>query len=144
MDLVQALRALLADVVTFYFQAHGYHWNVEGPDFSQYHALFGDIYGDVYGSIDPLAENLRKLDAYAPFTLGGFIKLRSLEDSQVSPDPRSMAQDLMEANAQVLDALNDSFAAANEANEQGIANFLAERIDAHQKWAWFLRSSLKG
>lgn len=143
MDLVQALRALLADVVTFYFQAHGFHWNVEGQDFSQYHALFADIYEDVYGSIDPIAENMRKLDAYAPFTLTGFIKARSLDDAAVSPEPQAMAKDLLDANAQVLDALNDTFKAANDTNEQGIANFLAERIDQHQKWAWFLRSSLK-
>jgi hypothetical protein len=38
--------------------------------------------------------------------------------------------------------LNNSFATANSANEQGIANFIAERIDSTQKWMWQLRSSV--
>lgn len=143
MDLVQQLRGLLSDVVTLYFRAQGYHWNVEGEDFSQYHALFAEIYSDIYDSIDPLAENIRKLGAYAPFTLAGFIAARSLDDSRVSTDPKSMAQDLLEANEALLKVLNAVFATANSDNQQGIANFIAERIDMHQKWSWQLRSSVK-
>lgn len=143
MDLIQLLRGLLADVVTIYFRAQGYHWNVEGQDFSQYHALFAEIYEDIYGSIDPIAENIRKLDAYAPFTLSGFVAARSIEDTKVNPTPADMARDLFAANAQLLKVLDACFAQANDDNQQGIANFLAERIDMHQKWAWQLRSSLK-
>ena len=42
--LTKSLKTLLSDIVTFYFMAHGFHWNVEGSDFSQYHGLFADIY----------------------------------------------------------------------------------------------------
>jgi DNA-binding ferritin-like protein len=34
-----------------------------------------------------------------------------------------------------------TFNTANESNQQGIANFIAERIDMHQKWNWFLKAS---
>lgn len=134
----------MSDVVTMYFVAHGYHWNVEGQDFSQYHALFEDIYSDVYSSIDPIAENLRKLDAYAPFTLSKFTELRTVESSEVKAEPRAMAKALIKVNDGVLESLKSTFKIANEdANEQGIANFLAERIDMHQKWAWQLKASTK-
>jgi DNA-binding ferritin-like protein len=36
-----------------------------------------------------------------------------------------------------------AFHVAEEADEQGVANFIAERIDAHAKWQWQLRSILK-
>jgi DNA-binding ferritin-like protein len=39
--------------------------------------------------------------------------------------------------------LNETFATAEQENQQGIANFIAERIDAQQKHAWMLRSFLK-
>lgn len=134
----------MSDVVTMYFVAHGYHWNVEGQDFSQYHALFEDIYSDVYSSIDPIAENLRKLDAYAPFTLSKFTELRTVESSEVKAEPRAMAKALIKVNDGVLESLKSTFKIANEdANEQGIANFIAERIDMHQKWAWQLKASTK-
>jgi DNA-binding ferritin-like protein len=38
--------------------------------------------------------------------------------------------------------LKQAFNVANGENEQGVANFIAERIDMHQKWSWQLRASL--
>lgn len=142
-DLVKALKTAMADVVTFYFMAHGYHWNVEGQDFSQYHALFAEIYEDAYSSVDPLAENVRKLDDYAPFSLQKFIDLRNVEFKDVDTTPKAMAKSLLKANETVIDTLNKAFKAAEKADEQGIADFLAGRIDMHQKWAWQLRASTK-
>ena len=142
-DLVTDLEELLGDVVVFYFRAHGYHWNVEGEDFAAYHELFETIYEDVYGSIDTIAENIRKLDRYAPFKLDSFLKASSLTDSRVPTDPRSMAVDLLSANDILIEKLKTTFNTANTANEQGIANFIAERIDMHQKWRWQLKASTK-
>jgi starvation-inducible DNA-binding protein len=126
-----------------YFKAHGYHWNVEGSDFGQYHSLFKTIYKDIYSSIDPLAENIRKLGEYAPFKLDTLIKLTSLSDSKVDTNPKAMAKDLLKSNEQVVGKLKSVFDTANEANEQGVANFIAERIDLHQKWSWQLKASTK-
>ena len=143
-DLIAALRRTLADAVTLYLRAHGYHWNVVGSDFSQYHELFEAIYSDTLGSLDPIAESIRKLDGVAPFRLPELMALRSIgDDSLVAPLPAAMTVDLLEANEMMLDTLRAAFAiAAGTADEQGIANFLAERIDQHQKWSWQLRSSL--
>ena len=141
--LTDALNTLMGDVVTTYLQAHGYHWNVEGEDFSQYHALFEAIYSDIYESIDPIAENLRKLDVYAPFNLKKLIELRSFDFGNTKPEPKAMAKELLKSNEAVLKTLNMAFKAATEENQQGIANFIAERIDMHQKWIWQLRASTK-
>lgn len=141
--LSKSLKTLLADTVTFYFMAHGFHWNVEGQDFSQYHSLFSDIYEDVYGSIDPIAENIRKLDEYAPFNLQKFIDLRTVEFKDVNPTPKAMASALLKASDTLLAQLNASFNEAQKADQQGIMNFLADRIDMQMKWAWQLRASTK-
>jgi HK97 family phage prohead protease len=142
-DLNEELTELLADVVSFYFRAHGAHWNVKGADFSEYHKLFQKIYEDVYESIDPIAENLRKLGSVAPFTLGSFMALRCLEDaSTILQDPIALANDLLVANDMILDELSDAFDCASMYNQQGIANFLAGRIDSHQYWKWQLTVSL--
>lgn len=141
--LTNDLKTLLSDSVTMYFVAHGYHWNVEGPDFSQYHALFAAIYEDVYSSIDPIAEDLRKLDEYAPFTLSKFIDLRTVESVEVAPNPKAMAKALLKVNEGVLVTIGKAFVSATKANEQGIANFLAEREDMHKKWHWQLTASTK-
>ena len=142
-DLNEELTELLADVVSFYFRAHGAHWNVKGADFSEYHKLFQKIYEDVYESIDPIAENLRKLGSVAPFTLGSFMALRCLEDAPaILQDPIALANDLLIANDMILDELSDAFDCATMYGQQGIANFLAGRIDQHQFWKWQLTASL--
>lgn len=142
-ELCNDLSDLLGTVVDFYLRAHGYHWNVEGEDFSQYHALFESIYSDAYESIDPLAENIRKLGEYAPFKLQTLKDHSILSESRVPTDPRSMAQDLLAASSQVIEQVRKAFHSASAADEQGICNFLADRMDMHQKWVWQLKASLK-
>jgi starvation-inducible DNA-binding protein len=141
--LISALSQALADVTIFYHRIHGFHWNVTGKDFPQWHSKFEEIYEDVYGSIDPLAEIIRKLGAFAPFTLLELSHTSNLDDALVTEfDADYLVGLAYRDNKIVLDALKQAFDSANSANEQGAANFLAERIDAHQKWDWQLRASL--
>lgn len=142
-SLVDALKEVLGNAFSMYIRTHGAHWNVIGKDFSQYHGLFEEIYEDVYGSIDPLAENIRKLEGEAPGSLSEFDELDGLKDATPSEaSEQSLAQDILNANRVVLESLDRAFEVADKANEQGIANFLAERIDMHQKWQWQLTSSI--
>lgn len=137
---VEALRQGLSDSFAMYFRAHAYHWNVEGPDFHEYHGFFSEIYSDVYGSIDSWAENIRKMGAMAPQSLAEIGMPSRIEDVMVGSDPMSMCIALYEANEVVIESVNVAFMAANDINEQGIANFLAERDAMHKKWRWQLNS----
>jgi starvation-inducible DNA-binding protein len=143
MELVNSIKTLQADVFTMYTQVHGYHWNVEGVLFTQYHSFFEEIYEDVYGSIDPISENLRKLNVPAPFKLEDLISNRTITDVSSSNSPKDMVEKLIESNDIVIRDLNDVFAKATAANEQGICNFIADRLDKHKFWNWWLTSSLK-
>jgi starvation-inducible DNA-binding protein len=142
-ELVLALKEVLADQYSLYFKAKGYHWNVEGIHFAQFHDLFGDIADDVYSSTDPTAEYIRALQSYAPFKMSRLLEMTSVKETEVSSDCHAMAADLLVATEQIIICINEAFAAATSANEQGIANFLSERDSQHKKYAWQLRSSLK-
>jgi len=140
--LAGALGTCLANATIMYHRTHGFHWNVTGPDFPLWHDKFAEIYDDVYGSLDPLGENIRKLGGVAPFRLSDLAVRATVADDNVGDySPQSLISSLLSTNAGVLDCLNRAFQIANEANQQGIANFLAERIDAHQKWNWQLSVS---
>ena len=139
---IAGLQKVLADTLTFYFAAHRAHWNVEGEDFTEFHQLFSMIYEDAIGSIDDIAENLRKLQAF-PINLTQIVMDASFKDDASGTDALMLAGDLLTKNNMVNDSVLSAFGAATAANEQGIANFLAERDDKHKKWAWQLRSSLK-
>lgn len=141
--LVDALRKNVANIAVFYHQSHGYHWNLVGTDFQEYHALFETIYTDVYDSLDPMAENCRKAGGLAPFMLEEFLELTSLKERKIKKyDVKTLTKNLYDDNKTVLADLIELFTIANEQNEQGTANFVAERIDMHQKWQWQLGSSL--
>jgi starvation-inducible DNA-binding protein len=137
-----ALQKVLNDTVVFYYAAHRAHWNVEGEDFTEFHQLFSSIYEDALGSLDAIAENMRKLQAF-PATLTESVMSASFKDDATITEAMGLAASLLEKNNAVNASVLAAFAEANSANEQGIANFLAERDDMHKKWAWQLRSSLK-
>lgn len=142
-DLAEELNELLANVVSFYFKAHGAHWNVMGPDFAEYHELFGEIYVDAYSSIDPIAENVRKLGKSALSGLSTIALMAELPETAANiTEARVLATEILSANEMLIGELVEAFDCAIMHNQQGIANFLAERIDAHQKWKWQLSSSL--
>lgn len=142
-DLVEKLSHLLSDVVTMRSIAQGYHWNVKGIEFTQMHELFQEIYEDIDGSVDPLAEDIRKLGYDAPYFLTDFVEMTCLGDvPRLSGDAVQMLESLLNLNTSVNACIISAFELANACNEQGIADFLAGRDDMHKKWGWYLRSSL--
>jgi starvation-inducible DNA-binding protein len=117
---------------------------VEGPDFAQLHEFFGNLYEEVYdGSIDRTAEYIRAMNDYSPGSFERFAELSIIKGQTKIPRARLMIEELLANNNQLLDLLNETFATAEQENQQGIANFIAERLDAHQKHGWMLRSFLK-
>ena len=141
--LSDSLKTLLASNFAYYLKAHGFHWNVEGPDFSELHGFFQEIYEDAYSAIDPTAEYIRYLGEYSPASFERFGELTEISGQTKVPRARLMLEELKANNDQMLDLLNRCFAEANDANEQGIANFIAERLSAHGKYRWQLTSYLK-
>ena len=141
-ELIKAMKIAFATEFSFYLKAHFYHWNVEGADFSQYHTLFGGIYQEVYGSIDPFAENIRKLGSYTPGSYTRFSMLSQIDDELTVQPAMQMIQELLEDGEKVLKVLDMVYDLAEGARQFGISNFLAERIDAHQKHNWMLRATL--
>lgn len=142
--LIASLKVALGNTFTMYFKAHSYHWNVEGMFFSQFHDFFGDIYEDVYGAVDPLAEELRKLDAYAPISLMEIYGYKTIMEDSSKPDTvTEMVINLLTANTEVLNCLTPLFDIATAEKQQGLANFIADRMDAHKKFEWQLQATLK-
>jgi starvation-inducible DNA-binding protein len=137
------MKKVLADTFALYLKAHNYHWNVEGSNFPQYHDFFGNLYEELHGAVDPIAEEIRSLDAYAPGSFTRFMELTDIEDEVTVPAGVEMARRLMTDNERVLATLNMAFKLADTMDKQGLADFLAGRIDVHNKHGWMLRSITK-
>ena len=144
MMLADNLKVLLGSVYSFSVKVQYFHWNVEGDNFPQYHEFFGNLYEEVYNnSVDKIAEYIRTLDVYAPGSFTRFQELSIIEDQLKVPRAELMFEELYHDNAKLIDLLNHCFASAESENKQGIANFIAERLDAQAKHQWMIRSILK-
>jgi starvation-inducible DNA-binding protein len=141
--LAEDLKVLLASVNSLSIKAQNFHWNVEGDNFPQYHEFFGNFYEEVYSAVDKVAEYIRTLDSYAPGSLTRYAELTIIQDQLKIPRAELMFAELYEDNAKMIELLNHCFSSASQENKQGIANFIAERLDAHEKHQWMIRSTLK-
>jgi starvation-inducible DNA-binding protein len=137
------LAHTLSDVVTAKFLAHGYHWNVMGPDFSQLHEFYSNIYEDLDDSIDPIAENILKLGYDAPYLIEDFQELSCIHEERIDGgNGQAMSASLLKANETLVKCFTELFEIADFLNFQDIADFAAGRIDAHAKWVWQLKATL--
>jgi starvation-inducible DNA-binding protein len=142
-ELQQAARIAFASEFSFYLKSQEFHWNVTGVHFQQFHALFETIYTEVYGVIDEFAEKLRALDCYAPGSLNKISVLTRIEDQETAIPDGAMVQMLLEDSDKIVILFKMVYDIAEREGEHGFSNFLAERMDAHRKHSWMLRSVLK-
>ena len=142
-ELIEDLKKLFASNYAFYLKAQYYHWNVEGPNFPQYHEFFGKIYEEVGTSIDKMAEHIRALDAYTPGSFKRFTELSDIEGDDTIISGLEMASRLLADNDKLTPMLISAMKKAEEVDRFGTANFLQDRIEAHRLHSWMLRSVTK-
>jgi starvation-inducible DNA-binding protein len=142
-EVTTPLKIAFADTYAFYVKAQNYHWNVEGPFFAMYHDFFGKIYEEVGGAIDQFAEEIRAQNAYAPAAFSRFSELTNIRDEVLIIKPEVMVATLFSDNAIVLASLQRARDVADKYGENGLVNFIEERLDQHKKHAWMLRASMK-
>ena len=141
--LADLLKILLASDFAYYLKAHFFHFNVEGKDFYQYHKFLQKVYEDAYSAVDPLGEFIRTLDEYTPASLSRFHELSRIQDQTKVPRAQLMIEELLSDSHVMINLLNECFAAATAENKKDIANFIAERLTATNKFIWMLQSFLK-
>jgi starvation-inducible DNA-binding protein len=142
METPKLLQQLLETVTHLSQQFQQAHWNIEGVNFSDLHGLFGDLYDEVQESIDPIAEDIRKLSVYVEY--GPDVVTRSqLVNLQTTGKLDQILPTLINNNEMVLSLLKQALKVAREESVYDVENYLAERISQHNKHAWMLKSMEK-
>lgn len=134
------MKKVLANTFTFYLKAQKYHWNVEGPNFAEYHTFLKDLYTEVHDAVDTTAEQIRSLDTYAPGSMTEFFAYSDIRDETGFPLPATMFQNLKMDNDTLVKSLMEAASMAEAEQNRGLVNFLEGRIDVHSKHGWMLRS----
>jgi starvation-inducible DNA-binding protein len=141
--LAEDLKVLLGSTFVLYTKTHGFHWNIEGSNFPQYHKFLNKMYDEIYESIDTIAEYIRTLDSYSPGSLGRMLELSIIEEQYKIPRAELMLEELLADCQKMIALVTQLFDVATEEKAQGIANYLAELQDLYSKKAWMIRATLK-
>lgn len=141
--LIDSLKTLLGTVKAFKIKAQNYHWNVTGPDFSQYHKFLNDIYDSADEDVDAIAEHIRALDAFAPGSFKRFSELSRIEDEESIPSAIEMLRRLAKDNETIHSVLMEAHEDANNEKQFGVVNFIEGLLDANEKLQWMLNSHIK-
>lgn len=141
--LIPAMKIVLGTAFSLYLKLHAAHWNIEGPLFFELHAMFEMMYKENWEALDAIAEQIRQLDAYAPASFERMIELSRIQTSNEILPSQEILVTLMRDTETMMTALTEAFHLAAQADKQGLANFLAERLEVHSKFRWQLRVSAK-
>lgn len=142
-DLKQSMKVALANSYAVALKSQFFHWNVTGPNFAEYHAFFGGYYDEVFAGVDLIAELIRQLDEISPGSFSRFQELTTIQDAITVPNATAMMSQLAADNKTTLTSLYVAYKAAEDAGEIGVSNILQDRISAHHKHDWMLRSFTK-
>ena len=143
-DVAQELTKVLADSFAVYLKTHGYHWNVRGPEFFGFHNLLEQQYRDIWAALDDIAERIRALGVLAPQSYSAFGNLTSIKDGDPEKEALPMLKELMIDHETLIATTRKAFEAADAAGDEASADLMTQRLAAHEKFAWMLRSTLGG
>lgn len=141
-EVANGLARVLADTYTLYLKTHNYHWNVEGPRFFALHNMFEEQYRELWAAVDTIAERIRALGHKAPGTYQQFADLTSIPEENSLPGADEMIGNLVRGHEAVTRTARGVFKTAESADDEASMDLLTERMAAHEKTAWMLRSML--
>src|SRR6185436_17718951 len=137
-----ALSNVLADTFILYLKTHNFHWNVTGPMFLMLHSMFEEQYNELWLAVDAIAERMYSLGFIAPGSYGEFTRLTYLQESPVARNAGEMIAELLSDHETAARTARSALAAARTAVDAPTEDLLTQRLAAHEKAAWMLRSLL--
>jgi len=143
-ELTAKLTKLLADTYALYLKTHGYHWNVRGANFSTLHALFMEQYTEMWQALDELAERIRALGEFAPQGYAAFANLTAIRDGDPEKSSEKMVEELMRDHETLIATARAVLKESEEDGDPVTEGLITDRLTAHEKHAWMLRSTLGG
>jgi len=142
---VSILNTVLADEFVLYTKSRRFHWNVEGPDFSELHEFFEKQYDQLGEIMDRVAERARALGGVAAGSLEEYLSLTRLkEEPRNRYDAGEMIRALLADHETLIRGLRkDLETCSRKHGDEGTTDFLTGLMQDHEKIAWMLRAYVR-
>lgn len=145
MSIETKLLDVYCDNFVAYYIFHSMHVNITGRNFVGDHKLLDKVYTDSQENIDTIAEVVRTLGYRVPTTLTDIVECASIaeEDTEyLSAD--EMLQLALDTTGALIRCYRELIEeCGTHVDCAHISNFAQDRVLAHEKFSWMLRSTLE-
>lgn len=139
---VEALSQVLANTFILSLKTQNFHWNVSGPMFYTLHAMFEEQYKELGLAGDAIAERIRALGSVAPGSYREFLKVTYLREPTTVPTATAMIGELLSDHETSARTVRSALTVSRSVVDPVTEDLLTQRLAAHEKAAWMLRSLL--
>lgn len=141
-QIAQELATLQADTYLLYVKTQNFHWNVTDPRFFSLHKFLEGQYEELAENIDVIAERIRVLGEKALGSMREFLEFTRLEESKSTLTANDMLKALLHDHESIIQWLRSSVEPIQKMGDEGTADLFINRLRAHEKMAWMIRSHL--
>ena len=142
MNVVEALRQVVADTYALIGQTHLCHWNVRGPSFFSLHNAFEEQYSELFIAVDEIAERIRAKGSLAPGGLANLAAMAGISEIGEDAGAVEMVRHLVMAHEKLLADLKTARDLAAEEGDTESEDLMIARTQVHEKDVWMLKSYL--
>ena len=136
------IKETLSDTVILSLKTKGFHWNVTGSDFWQLHDMFDEQHAELGEGADKLAERIRALGKRAPGSFDEFNRFTKIKECEDPLTAEKMVKELLNDHEAIVQRIRLHITALEITKDYETIDMLTERLFAHGKFTWALRSYL--
>lgn len=145
--ITDVLKRTLANHIVGYLGVQGYHWNVEGPNFSEYHNLFNSVYTDYFAQVDIIGELIRTISDTTDYVNIDIdvIKLNKTIEIKliVGNKPNDMCLSILAINEALLGDYKELVNLGTKSDDLGLVDYFTSRINEITKLTWLVKAATK-
>ena len=138
-EISDALRNLLADVLSLYLKTKNLHWHMTGRHFRDYHLLLDEHADQIFAITDEIAERARKIGGSTLRSISDISRHQRLKDNdQENVAPEKMLSELRDDNSQLTNFLRQAHEICEKHRDVATTSLIEVWIDQAERRTWFL------
>lgn len=142
-ELGEKLNHLLADYQVLYMNVRGYHWNLKGHNFYEFHAKFEEIFTALLDKIDDIAERILTLEVTPVHGYSTYLELSEIPEQLNVTEGIVAVNEILDAYKILLIKQRKLLAIASELGDEGTVSLLSDYISQQEKETWMMNAYLQ-
>jgi starvation-inducible DNA-binding protein len=143
-EISATLNPLLADLITLHLTTKNFQWHVAGPNFRDYHLMFGEQAAQIFDATELIAGRVRKIGCSTVRSVNHVLRLARLSGNDADRvSPGEMLSKLRRDNLKLAEFLRDAYLICADYVDIGTTSLLDALIDQTEGRIWCLSQCMR-